>query len=424
MRYLREHGEIRNQRGSQQKIRDENLKWIFRLLYKHCELSRSDLTRMTGLSPTTVSALVDVLIKEHLALEAGYAQTIATGRKPINLQICGSGRQIPVFTLGRKSVRYTLYNLQLDVLESMVIPMDSMRCWNRDDSAREGFPDVGREYAELIVRVLTGRSLRFSRERALALCITYPGRQEADGSLVMPGMRASIRPEHFYRLEDELRLPLFLGGVAQAMAYAEKRYLELENGDDEDLVYIAVRDSVGLGTAGREMDDRAERCCSEFGHMTVNYRGRTCYCGRKGCLEQYVSVDAIIARIEQAASFHPCEMLPADADRITLDMIGRAYDAGERGVAIAMNEVAEQLYAGIHNAVCFTGIRRVFLGGGIERLGPGFLECIRMYAANTDGLLGLQPEIAYGHIAIEDAGRGIARYYIENVYQPGKRFES
>lgn len=424
MRYLRDYGEAQDRRGSQQRIRDENLMWVFRLLYKHREISRSDLTRMTGLSPTTVSTLVEKLVREKLVVEKGFAPTLSTGRKPVNLQICAFGRQIPVFTLGRRSVRYTLYNLQLDVLESGVVPMDTARYWSGKGEGRNEFPEVGREYADLILKVLHGRSQRFSPEAALAICINYPGVQtQRDGNIIMPGMRVSIQPDHFMRLETEFGLPVFMGSLAQSMAYAEKKYLETEYGDDEALMFVAVRSGVSLGVIGEEEPALQNRFYGEMGHMSINYRGKPCFCGRKGCLEEYVSREAIIARVEQAISFHPCATLAGRGDQLTLEMIGMAYDAGEREIVKVINEVAEQLYAGIYNAMCLTGVRRVFIGGGIERLGRGFLECIRMHAMSAGDFLQLSPSIDYGHIAGEDAGRGIARYYIEKVFRVGKKLE-
>ena len=225
------------------------------------------------------------------------------------------------------------------------------------------------------------------------------------------------------RLETEFGLPVFMGSLAQSMAYAEKKYLETEYGDDEALMFVAVRSGVSLGVIGEEEPALQNRFYGEMGHMSINYRGKPCFCGRKGCLEEYVSREAIIARVEQAISFHPCATLAGRGDQLTLEMIGMAYDAGEREIVKVINEVAEQLYAGIYNAMCLTGVRRVFIGGGIERLGRGFLECIRMHAMSAGDFLQLSPSIDYGHIAGEDAGRGIARYYIEKVFRVGKKLE-
>ena len=46
----------------QQLIKENNEKLLFKLVREHTSLSRADLKRLTGLSPTTVSSLADELI--------------------------------------------------------------------------------------------------------------------------------------------------------------------------------------------------------------------------------------------------------------------------------------------------------------------------------------------------------------------------
>ena len=83
--------------GSQQVIKEDNIKLLFNLVRQNEEISRAELVRITILSPTTVSTLVDELLQENLLMESGFGTSDMPGRKPINLRIRAEGRQIPVF---------------------------------------------------------------------------------------------------------------------------------------------------------------------------------------------------------------------------------------------------------------------------------------------------------------------------------------
>ena len=59
MHYLSDFKDCAGRPVNQRQIKEEKLKQLFDLLYAAGEMARADLARATGLSPTTVSALVE-----------------------------------------------------------------------------------------------------------------------------------------------------------------------------------------------------------------------------------------------------------------------------------------------------------------------------------------------------------------------------
>src|SRR5690606_14266423 len=110
----------------------------------------------------------------------------------------------------------------------------------------------------------------------------------------------------------------------------------------------------------------------EIGHVSVNYQGKRCACGRRGCVEQYVNLDTLIRRVKDALITHQASVFP---DALTLEAIGQAYDSGDDEIIREqIDDIAAMLFTVIYSTVCITGIKRVVSGGGIERLGQGFLR--------------------------------------------------
>ena len=105
-----------------QLTREENCKLIFNLINSESTLTRAELVRITGLSPSTVSSLVDDLVRAELVEEVGLARmATGAGRRPIMLNVNPAGRQIPVFSISRWGVNFKLFDLGYNVLELSLI---------------------------------------------------------------------------------------------------------------------------------------------------------------------------------------------------------------------------------------------------------------------------------------------------------------
>ncbi len=401
-----DHGRL----PSQQAIKDENLKRIFLTLHARGEMTRVDLSRVTGLSPATVSALVEELLLAEWIVETGPVKTDRIGRKPINLRVRPEGRRIPTFALSRRGVQYVLYDLELKPVEAMFIEHDSARYGGFEDSVPDGYPDTGKDYAALLHGALT-RSRMFDPSLAPAVCVAFPGiylpEKEA---FSMTELRASFSRSVMAELEQMLGVPLFFGNTSMAHAYAEKVALEALGERVDSLIYLYVRDGVGAGLlCDGSLFRGASGISGEIGHITVGDGGKRCACGNHGCLEQYVNLDAILERVRLAAPGGEA------GDPVTLQSIRAALDSGCDAVIRAMDEIAEKLFRGLYNAVCMTGIRRIAIGGGIERLGDGFLESLRARAEKGGRLLMRGVAIDYARSGPSSDTQGIARYFMDKM---------
>lgn len=104
----------------------------------------------------------------------------------------------------------------------------------------------------------------------------------------------------------------------------------------------------GMGNAG------------EMGHMKIDYNGRPCHCGRKGCLEAYVSADGIA---ETAKKFSLSVGSPEE-----MYEIARYGNNKQREAALkAWEKTGEYLGIGIVNALNLLDPDVVVIGGGIAK---------------------------------------------------------
>lgn len=423
MHYLSEPAIEGDRPLSQSLIKEENKKCLFNLLNKRGEMARTELVRLTGLSPTTVSALVEELEAEGFVLETGYAKTPQIGRKPINLRINASARQIPVFTFCREGLGFALYNLRAEVLERLFLPHDAARYVGFSADRQSVAPEVSEAYIALMEEILSQRSQLYDRQSAAAICICFPGAFLKDQRLIsLASMRISLSADALKALEQRLGTPIFIGNVSQAMAYAEKKRMERCGLRVDDLIYVNVSSFVDAGVIYKgDVFSGNGGFAGEIGHVTINYRGNRCVCGGRGCLENYVNLHAILERISQAARLSHdgslLEKMQGCNGKLTLDMVRAADEAGETDVAEALNDIALQLFSAIYSMACVTGICNIVLGGGIERLGSGFLQRMRSLAGkDMENRLLPNLNFSYGKLRLAEAGIGIAEYFIDKRF--------
>jgi predicted NBD/HSP70 family sugar kinase len=418
MKFLLEPSETKV--TSQQTIKEENIKSLFNLVKNNEQISRAGLVRKTKLSPTTVSILVDELLQANLLIETGLGSSDMPGRKPINLRVCADGRQIPVFSLSRWGVHYTLYDLELNEIETCFVEHLSDQ-YGGFHSSSESDPDSGNDYCELIYDIFMNKAKNIDSRKVAAVCITFPGIYlEAEQMLSYSAMHVSIKSDAIKLLESKLSLPVFFGNSSMCMAYAEKNTLSRMGREVRDLLYINVTDGVGAGIVyNNQVIMGSDHSAGEIGHVSIDYNGKPCPCGNHGCLEQYINTDAIKSAARKILAEQHCSAaagaLQGRANSVTLENIAEAYDNGVEAIRDLLKNTAKMLYAGINSAVCITGIKQVVLGGDIERLGTGFFNELQQQSKeNGNSFLMKDVLISYAMSGSKGDSIGVAEYFMEN----------
>jgi glucokinase len=128
----------------------------------------------------------------------------------------------------------------------------------------------------------------------------------------------------------------------------------------------------GIGTGivfdGRIYHGRTG-AAAEGGHNTIDYRGPRCGCGKLGCIEAlaagpYIARRAFekIARDCRASSI--LELAAGHPDRITSEMVGKAYAAGDPLAKEVLQETAVFLTIWLGNIVDLLEPDVMIIGGG------------------------------------------------------------
>ncbi len=144
-----------------------------------------------------------------------------------------------------------------------------------------------------------------------------------------------------------------------------------------NLVYMTISTGVGGGLV---LDGALYRGSAgnagELGHQTVDYLGRQCGCGRRGCLEAYASGTNIAVRAREALAIGEASSL-SGRETITSRDVAEAAAAGDPLASRIWYETTAILASAVANILDIFNPDLVVLGGGVTRAGDQLLGPVR-----------------------------------------------
>ena len=182
-----------------------------------------------------------------------------------------------------------------------------------------------------------------------------------------------------------LNLPVFLENDANAAALGE--YASCGENVDS-FVFITLGTGVGGGIIlNGKVWSGFNGAGAEIGHQSLVFNGKPCTCGRRGCLEAYASVSALIEQTKEAITEHPESIMNLWAKE-NGKVTGRtSFDCAKKGdeAAIAVRDLyIEYVAEGICSIVNVLQPEILAIGGGISREGDMLLDPIKQYFAVND----------------------------------------
>lgn len=166
--------------------------------------------------------------------------------------------------------------------------------------------------------------------------------------------------------ERAFGVPAVLENDATAAAAAEHLYGA--GTGVRNMVYLTISTGVGGGIV---LDGKVHRGTTgnggELGHVTVDCGGRPCRgCGRRGCLEAYVSGTSIAERAHEALKQSPEQSsLSAVGESLKASDVATAASAGDPVAVVVWEETIDALVSGLTSIVNVFEPELVVLGGGV-----------------------------------------------------------
>ncbi|HBS86755.1 MAG: glucokinase [Bacteroidetes bacterium GWF2_38_335] len=173
--------------------------------------------------------------------------------------------------------------------------------------------------------------------------------------------------------------PVTVANDANAAAIGEMIYGKAKG--MRDFILITLGTGLGSGIISNgELVTGYDSYAGEIGHTIIEINGRKCGCGRKGCLETYVSATGIKrTAVEMLESKMPSLLENEPIENVGAKMICEAAMKGDRLALTAFEITAQYLGLALANSVAYTSPEAIFLFGGLSNAGDLLLVPTKKY---------------------------------------------
>jgi glucokinase len=247
-----------------------NKNLILEILMRTGPKSRAELARISNLTKTAISEIVDDLLKKKIIIEVGKVET-ERGRRPTKLTINPDLKVLSVDLSGMEG-RSAVFNAHGEIEESISYKIDA-----KEDLLKLIDP-LYRKYEERIV----------------AISLSVPGIIDRENGKVI--LSVSLNWENFEMvsfLEKYYKKPIYIEKDTNVGLIAENWYGDADRYDT--FFYLLLEKGIGLGIFYKgEILEGFQGIEGEIGHTTIKENGEKCWCGNSGCLEIYASLSKIV----------------------------------------------------------------------------------------------------------------------------------
>jgi len=335
------------QLASSENAREINRDIVLELIRFRQPIARASLSRISGLQPSTISAIVEQLIAEGWVKEGAIV-------KP------SRGRPSRMISVNENLVTLAL-DLRPDRAILAVVDL-SGRFLSRETVMTHSDPE----------KTLAGivRQMKLLREQ-------HPDKSFEGIGGSMPGrvdpvsQRLLMAPNLNWHdfdlkgaLEKAMNLQVELDNDANACLLSESWFGRL-NGK-RNVVLVAIAEGIGAAIlAGGQLYSGYNGLAGEFGHISVDPAGPVCGCGQRGCWEMMGSSRAAIRNYSKLA--------PKSAVTDIYELFRRAEDGDSKAVE-ALSMQASALGKGLRIVTAALSPELILITGDItaawEKLGP------------------------------------------------------
>ena len=341
-----------------------NVAEALQMIWRERRISRAEIARRTGLSRSTVSAIVSDLLPTGLVAEVGAGPSRG-GRRPILLEFQDDAYRLLGIDLGATHVSVALTDLRGAVL-----------AWEQHNHpVREDPPGALALMGALADKCLSRAGKGARRLVGIGVAVPSPvdpRQPEMLSEVVMPNWRGQGVAEP---LRARFGVPVVVDNDANLGALAELWWGAGRG--FEDSAYIKVATGVGSGhIIGGRIYRGASGTAGEIGHTAIDSQGPLCLCGLRGCLVTLVGTPALIARAGVLLKKHPRSLVAAKR-KLTITALEDAALAGDPLALQVFREAADNLGIAVAGMLNLLNPAVVSIGGSLARLGDLLVEPLR-----------------------------------------------
>jgi predicted NBD/HSP70 family sugar kinase len=366
--------------ASSEIARDINRDVVLEVIRANQPVSRAELSRLSGLQPSTVSLIVNQLIEERWVRE-GATTRLPRGRRPTMVGL-NDDLVMLVADIRPKLATVAIVDLNGRFLSRAQLPVTS---------------DPEKTIARIVESMLRMKANHAQRSFE-GVGIALPGRVDSTTQRLRFAPNLGW-PDFDIKgaIEKGTGMAVEMDNAANACLLAETWFGRMDG--VRNAVLVTISEGVGTGILSNgQIIYGDHNMAGEFGHVPLDINGPVCGCGARGCWEVYAS--------SRAALRFYAESKPKVPVRTIEDLLRLAGEEDAAAIA-ALTRQAEYVGKGLRLISATLAPEVILIAGDIvgawARLAP-----IIEKAFSESALAGVRPKLVPTHEAEVARLRGAA----------------
>ncbi|WP_156285776.1 ROK family protein [Oceanivirga salmonicida] len=306
---------------------------ILSYIYLENQITKMQLSKYLNVTIPTVTLYINELVELGIIKEIGIVDS-KLGRKPTLFEISSFNKYTIGIDIRQDYIILVILNLKMNIIYKT--------------KEKYNVKILNEEIKRIIYKSIVMSDLK--KDQIEGIGIAFPGIVDMNNLILEESPIIDIRDYSVKELEIDLGIPIYIGNEANYAAYAENIIGSSEK--YKNSIYLSINEGVGGGIIiNNSLYLGSLTHAGEIGHMTIEYKGLKCKCGRNGCWEQYVSSN----RIE--------EILLKNNIKNLEDLL-KKYNSGEKSeIFIELEKYFDYLIAGIINLFLIFDLDCIIIGG-------------------------------------------------------------
>ncbi|WP_156922249.1 ROK family transcriptional regulator [Cohnella thermotolerans] len=337
----------------QEYIKNMNRLLVLELIRKHRPVSRAELSKLAKMSATAIGRIVGDLIEGGLVQETDQFSS-GVGRKATMLDIVNHSIISAGVEIDRNVLKIGLVDLDGSILAQVQHSLTP--------PASQPEPLAGL-IAESLSELAESKGLALSKFTGVG--IGMPGVMDtASGKAVVSAQLGWSDVPFAPMLQDKLGLPVVLDNDLKVKALGESGTAALS--EENKTVLISIGSGVGSAIVIEGKIYRgANNIAGEIGHSTIDPNGKLCECGKRGCLQTYITD---LAMLQEANQIKPVA---------SVDELFALMKSGESWAYNIIDRACTYIAITINNVVCTYNPDTIIITGHFIDSHPDILDKVR-----------------------------------------------
>nr|WP_312576055.1 ROK family protein [Sedimentibacter sp.] len=333
-------------------IKIDNINLIIDTIRNNKDITRIELAGLSGLSGMSITRIVSLLLENNFIYEGGEILN-KRGRPAKLLHINPSALYTLTIYIDVNTLIIAVVDLNnIIILQSNINSNEINTMKDYIDAAYEGYKEMIKEHRDIqesikcISIVCSGVVDNKKNEVIISAQLKWRNAKIGDYTRKKFGITTIV--------DNDVKSAL-IGEISYNRKY-----------NDINLAYMDIGYGIGVGLwIGGQILRGANNSAGEIGHITIDYNGLQCECGRRGCLNTALNIKSFINRAREK-----------DNSIKSIEDIVQKYKMQEKWAISLVDDVCMYFSIALNNIINAYDPAVIIVGGKFIDQFNGFLDII------------------------------------------------